>query len=66
MLEFKWIGKKLIIKQCHKMKTSPKSCIDCRHRFLCYTEREKQTDAEVSSEDIPELIEIMKEMEKLT
>lgn len=45
------------------MKTSPKSCNKCNHRFICYTEREDLTNTEVSSGDIPKLSEILKEIQ---
>lgn len=65
MLRFDWNGKELIIKQCNKMKTHPHECETCSSRFICFTERTKYSDAEISSASTQKLSDILKELENV-
>ena len=65
-LEFNWNGEELVIKQCDKMKTSPKECETCDNRFVCFTVRVKPDDTEVSSKKVTRLSDIIKAVDKIS
>ena len=62
-LHFEWTENgHLVIKQCDCIKTDPKKCDACQHRFNCFTERVKPNGAVLSTASYPKFDDLLKRM----